>query len=626
MQNIVISCIDSRVESNGDMYGRFLFGPVPRGLAVTIANTLRRSLLSEVQSVAITHVEFMGPTFMGPTHEFSTLPGTKESVLDVLLNLKKLTFSAKRPVSRAVRGYCSGRGPGVLTGRDLKLPDGIHCTNPDQVIAHLTGNGHLQFACSLTSGKSYTMRQGALPKPMLNATRKSFLKEEKRDEAAQRRVGQTPEPPYKTTFPVDAVFMPVRRVSFTVHSDEDQLAFPLYVNSLQVTERVDFEIWTNGTVTPREAMHQAATHLIRVFSLFQFQSRGSIVHAPRVYDYRLKFMSRNRDIIAERYTLQTITPNHFTRLDIGVLPLSPIVFRDLKAQKIDRLSDFLHRSYDDLLQLPGMTTETLFEVLCLLRSYGIRFLPTFDTSLRILPKPSSDRTPQRKPLRRKRSKASDQNLRRQIAETTQQRGNVRKGYLRSKESVNSTPFLRVIGHETSDVGGKRRRTYLRQRIVAKALLRRAHNLFFLYPGGFFVNDNMIIRAVGRRKSATATVVFDFQRGGGGVVRVKSARGDGDDYEQLHQTMLHPVRGPLTAAGLLVADDFDFDILVKVKGGGHAAQADAIQLALARALILRDPAARQLLKPAGFLTRDARIKERKKCGLKKARKASQFSKR
>lgn len=74
-------------------------------------------------------------------------------------------------------------------------------------------------------------------------------------------------------------------------------------------------------------------------------------------------------------TLQTIAPNHFLEMDIAVLPLSPTLFMELKARKIDRLADFLNLSYEDLLDISGMTREVLFEVLCMLRSYGIRLLP-----------------------------------------------------------------------------------------------------------------------------------------------------------------------------------------------------------------------------------------------------------
>lgn len=360
MKNLTISCLESRVEDDGVMYGRFLFGPVPRGLAVTIATALRRSLLSEIEGLAITHVEFVGPE-----HEYSTIPGTQETVLDVLLNLKKLTFTSTTRVRRKAIGYCSGRGPAVLTGRDLKLPPGIQCTNPDHVIAHLADDGHLTFSFLISTGKNYVMQRGTPAKPVLRAERQRLVK-------LAKAAGPDRRP--TIVFPIDAVFMPVLRVNYLIQSDEDVLDFPLHNNSLEVSERVVFEIWTNGNVTPREAMHQASTQLVRLFSLFQKSSTPTMLYRPRLFKERIRTL---KEIVQRPYhhILQTTYPNHFLAVDIGILPISPSLFAELKKRKIDRLADFLNFTYDELLEISGMTTEVLFEVLCSLRSYGIRFLP-----------------------------------------------------------------------------------------------------------------------------------------------------------------------------------------------------------------------------------------------------------
>lgn len=143
-------------------------------------------------------------------------------------------------------------------------------------------------------------------------------------------------------------------------------------------------------------------------------------------------------------------------------------------------------------------------------------------------------------------------------------------------------------------------------------------IFFMFSKNDLSED--VIRAIGRRKSSTAQVWFDMRGGGDGTMTV-----NGDPlYENYQQTKLHPVRAPFDV--IRDMDPVDFNIHVKVDGGGHASQAAAIQLGIARALVILKPEARETLKAAGLLTRDSRIKERKKCGLKKARKASQFSKR
>jgi DNA-directed RNA polymerase subunit alpha len=381
MKDLIVSCLESRVEDDGVMYGRFLFGPAPRGLAVTIANALRRSLLSEVSGFAITHVEFNGPK-----HEYSTLPGTQETVLDVLLNLKKLVFTSTSQTRRKMIGYCSGQGPGVLTGRDLKLPPGVQCTNPDHVIAHLAVGGHLDFSFLISSGKNYVMTPGAGFRPQLNSDRRQLLKLMKfaakgkaRAKALEQKkliAGKGDGKRLATSvFAIDAVFMPVLRVNFLIASDEDTLAFPMRKNSLEVSERLILEIWTNGNLTPREAMHQASTQLLRVLSLFQKPSQS--VFRPRLSKKRVKITTTILNM-KHHHALQAVAENHFLPMDIGVLPISPSLFIELKKNKIDRLADFINLTYEDLRKISGMTPNVLFEMLCSLRSYGIRFLPVWD--------------------------------------------------------------------------------------------------------------------------------------------------------------------------------------------------------------------------------------------------------
>jgi small subunit ribosomal protein S9 len=117
---------------------------------------------------------------------------------------------------------------------------------------------------------------------------------------------------------------------------------------------------------------------------------------------------------------------------------------------------------------------------------------------------------------------------------------------------------------------------------------------------------------------------------GAVARVRLAPGDGgftvngrqvdDDFPTRVHRML--ARGPLTTLGR----ERDYDVTVTIRGGGIAGQAGAVRLGIARALVEIDPELRTQLKAEGFLTRDAREKERRKYGLKKARKAPQYSKR
>ena len=132
---------------------------------------------------------------------------------------------------------------------------------------------------------------------------------------------------------------------------------------------------------------------------------------------------------------------------------------------------------------------------------------------------------------------------------------------------------------------------------------------------FVFNKNNI--GLGRRKQATARV---FLIPGKGNIHINKK--SGDHYLQYNEIYLTTIWAPLQKLSL----DKQFDIVAFVNGGGLTGQAQAIQLGITRRLCQMKPENRLLLKPFGFLTRDARIKERKKYGLRKARKAPQYSKR
>jgi len=123
--------------------------------------------------------------------------------------------------------------------------------------------------------------------------------------------------------------------------------------------------------------------------------------------------------------------------------------------------------------------------------------------------------------------------------------------------------------------------------------------------------------VGKRKKATARV---FLQPGKGDLIINQI--PGEKYLQYNSSYIDRIKDPLKKLQL----EEQFDIIAISKGGGLTGQTEAIQLGIARLLCKFEPSNRSILKPYGFLTRDARIKERKKYGLRKARKAPQYSKR
>lgn len=168
MEHFLLSCIESRVENNCSFYGRFQLGPFDLGQGLTVATALRRTLLSELRGLAITSV-----AIQGASHEYSTLSGVRESVLDILLNLKQVVFARvdsefetesfknlgnKKLLPEPQIGFLKVCGPGIVKARDMKLPPLIQCVDPDQYLATLTSNGNLEMKFIISEGKNYIVQ------------------------------------------------------------------------------------------------------------------------------------------------------------------------------------------------------------------------------------------------------------------------------------------------------------------------------------------------------------------------------------------------------------------------------------------------------------------------------------
>lgn len=150
MEHLLLSSIESRIENNRCLYGRFQLGPFDRGQGLTIANAMRRTLLSELSGLAILCVEIQGVS-----HEYSNLKGVRESVLDVLLNLKQIVFISDEKFNQPEIGFLKIQGPAIIKAGDLKLPIFVQCVDPDQYIATLSDNGVLEMKFMICEGKNF---------------------------------------------------------------------------------------------------------------------------------------------------------------------------------------------------------------------------------------------------------------------------------------------------------------------------------------------------------------------------------------------------------------------------------------------------------------------------------------
>jgi DNA-directed RNA polymerase alpha subunit len=176
MSQFFISCKESRIENNKSFYGCFYLGPFEPSQSITIANALRRTLLSELYGLGIVSVEIEGAN-----HEYSSLPGVKDSVLDILLNLKEIVLKKTIKNFKPQIGYLRVRGPGVVRASHLRLPPFIQSVDPDQYIATLADNGFLNMKFIIQYGNKWLSPRNSLSGIYAQSSDNKEDKEDKED-------------------------------------------------------------------------------------------------------------------------------------------------------------------------------------------------------------------------------------------------------------------------------------------------------------------------------------------------------------------------------------------------------------------------------------------------------------
>ncbi len=289
-----LSCKECVLENPRNFYGSFSLGPFKNSQSLTVANALRRTLLSEIHGIAITHVEIEGAI-----HEYSTLVGVRESILDILLNFKHIVLKTMSPFKKPLYGYLNVRGPGIIRASDLKLPPMIQCVDPDQYIATLNENGNLFLKFTISDFKNFQKNgensEGFLNIPKFksdeNFRRKKFLNGKKFkgfktfennkiarfeeiyskkkntvvDErnfadftSEEARISFTPNDKNKNALWVDPSFNPILKVHYAIETIE-----PMKKN---IPNQIVFiELWTNGSIHPRKAFYEALLYLKTMF-------------------------------------------------------------------------------------------------------------------------------------------------------------------------------------------------------------------------------------------------------------------------------------------------------------------------------------------------------------------------
>lgn len=288
-------------------YAKFVCEPLERGYGTTIGNSLRRVLLSSLQGAAVTAVRIEGAL-----HEFTTIPDVVEDVSDIILNLKEVVFKAEDARTYTVRIDKEGPGP-VLAG-DIQLVDGLQVLNPDHLICVLDKKGPLQAELSVSVSRGYVQAE--------------------RNKTATMSIG---------TIPVDALFSPIRKVNYAVTNAR--------VGQVTDYDKLTLEVWTNGAVTPADAVAFAAKILKEQLSIWiNFEEVEETYYAPGSDE-------------------EPLNENLFRSVE--ELELSVRSANCLQNANIQLIGELVQRSEQDMLKTKNFGRKSLKEIKEILSSMGL---------------------------------------------------------------------------------------------------------------------------------------------------------------------------------------------------------------------------------------------------------------
>lgn len=310
-----IKNINTATYSDGSQYGKFVIEPLERGYGATIGNALRRVLLSSLEGAAVTSVRIEGIT-----HEYTSIPGVVEDVIDIMLNLKSVVVKTDSIEPQHLRLDATKVGP-VLAG-DIELPAGVKIVNPDCVICTLSEGGSIHADITIEVGKGYVTTD--------------VLKEQKNGLPID-------------LLPIDAVFMPIKRVSYNVE--------PARVGESLDYDKLTLEIWSNGSVEVNAALSKASNLLIEHFSQI-----AGISGTPVQVKQEVAEVVETEEVVAPTLTIED-------------LELSVRAYNCLKRASINSMTELLKKSEHDLLNIKNFGKKSSDEVIEKLHQMGLDLQP-----------------------------------------------------------------------------------------------------------------------------------------------------------------------------------------------------------------------------------------------------------
>ena len=298
--------------SEDNSYGKFVVEPLERGYGLTLGNSLRRIMLSSLPGAAISQVKIEGVL-----HEFSSIPGVKEDVTEIIMNLKSLAIKNTSSTNEEKIAYIEYQGEGVVTGRDIQHDSEIEIMNPDQVIATLSGgvDCKLNMELTITKGRGY-----------VGADRK------KNEEPA---IG---------VIPVDAIYTPIKRVNMNVENTR--------VGQITDYDKLTLDVYTNGTLAPDEAVSLAAKVMSEHLSLFIDLSENA----------------KHAEIMVEKEADES---HKVMEMNIDELELSVRSYNCLRRAGINTVEELCNKTSDEMMKVRNLGRKSLDEVLAKLRELGL---------------------------------------------------------------------------------------------------------------------------------------------------------------------------------------------------------------------------------------------------------------
>ena len=308
MINIEKPRIETLELSENGTYGKFVMEPLERGYATTLGNSMRRVLLSTLPGAAVTSVKIDGVV-----HEFSTVPGVKEDVTEIILNIKELI--AKLHCDEVKTVYIDAVGPCTVTGASIKCDSEVEILNPEQHIATLGDGAKLNIEMTVAKGRGYVPAEG--------------------NKSETTVIG---------VIPIDSIYTPVVKCNFTVDDTR--------VGQAIDKGRLTLEVWTDGSMNANEAVALAARVLIEHFSLFLSLAESA---------------GEGESIMAEKGTAER---EKVLDMTIEDLDLSVRSFNCLKRAGINTVEDLTNKTEEDMMKVRNLGRKSLEEVIAKLDSFG----------------------------------------------------------------------------------------------------------------------------------------------------------------------------------------------------------------------------------------------------------------